>query len=594
MTLYVLFFFFYVILICMIQLLKKINSIISRRDKKILALIIVAIFINAFFDLIGISAILPILTLLQEGSSAIPNNTILRIFSSIFSTTDQTKLTSIILLFFSLFYLFKVAYGVFVVYITNKFTLGYTRKLTKRLMEVYLSFPYEYHLDNNSSTLIRKSTYDVDNFTNALNDLMKLLTKGTVTLVLTAYLFITDYRVALIVGGGLFLFSMLVLLVIKPHLRKISKKAQKLNNYNYQFLSQAFNGVKESKISNTESFFVNSYDKNREGINKQFLKKFVINSVPVGGIELIGIIGICISLSVLLLMGETSTAIISTFAVFVYAVIKLLPALTEIASVFNGLNFAKASVDSLYNDIELSKKVSDDSIKEKNKILPFEKNIELKNVTFFYQSNPERKILNNISVKIEKNTSVAFSGVSGAGKTTVIDIILGLLPCREGQVLCDGVDISSAKRGWRSNISYIPQNIYLCDDSIRRNIAFGIEDEKINDEKIWDALEKAQLSDYVKGLPEGLDTIIGERDVRMSCGQRQRLGIARAFYRDTNIIVFDEATSALDYETEKNILDHVSKYSKDHTLIIITHRLNTIESCDHIYKVNNGSLEVVK
>ena len=204
------------------------------------------------------------------------------------------------------------------------------------------------------------------------------------------------------------------------------------------------------------------------------------------------------------------------------------------------------------------------------------------------------KVLNNVNVVIKKNTSVAFSGVSGAGKTTMIDLILGLLPCREGSIYCDGVNIKDNMRGWRKNISYIPQNIYLSDDTIRNNVAFGIEKDKIDDQKLWSALEKAQLKEYVEGLPNGLDTIIGERGVRMSGGQRQRIGIARAFYRDTNIVVFDEATSALDYETEKNILEHVSQYSSNHTLIIITHRLNTIDSCDCIFKVENGGISQIK
>ena len=229
-----------------------------------------------------------------------------------------------------------------------------------------------------------------------------------------------------------------------------------------------------------------------------------------------------------------------------------------------------------------------------HKPLSFNKEISVNNIEFAYTLAPDKIILNDVSCIIKKNTSVAFCGESGAGKTTMIDIILGLLKLQQGTITCDGVDIQTNMKGWRDNISYIPQTIFLMDDTIRRNIAFGIADKNINDDMIWDALEKAQLYKFVKALPNGLDTVIGERGVRLSGGQRQRLGIARAFYRNTNIIVFDEATSALDYENEKKILDHVNQYASDHTLIIITHRLNTIENCDHIYKIANGGIEQVK
>ena len=340
---------------------------------------------------------------------------------------------------------------------------------------------------------------------------------------------------------------------------------------------------------------------NIKNINSMSLRNTMYATVPSLTLELVGMFGLMFGL-VVIIAAKASKGdfaygdVVETFAAFAYAVIKLLPCVTTINSTINNFIWYKVSVDSIYKDIIEAESLQEcrefyiDNIKP----LQFKKEIKVNNLTFAYSSVPDKKVLNNVSCTIKKNTSVAFFGASGAGKTTMIDNILGLLEPQEGNVTVDGVDIKSNMKGWRTNISYIPQVIYLMDDTIRRNIAFGLLDDKISDEQIWDALKKAQLKEFVQGLEKGLDTIIGERGVRLSGGQRQRIGIARAFYRNTSVVVFDEATSALDYETEKNILDHVNKYASDHTLIIITHRLNTIETCDHIYKVDKSKLTVIK
>ena len=577
-------------------MLKKVRYLLSKKDKKNLVFIFCVILISAFLDLVGVSAILPIIELLEKGNSVIDSNKYLSIINNIFNLNyDSKNLCLVSLAIMSVFFIVKSCYALFSVYVINRFTMNYSRKLTKKLMTAYLLFPYEFHLDNNSSVLIRKSTYDVTNFTEAVTQILNFIVKMVSATAIIVFLFIKDWRVTSILAGLLVIFSIFILTIIKPRSKKIGRQLQQFNSQNYKYLSQAFNGIKESKISNSESYFINEYDRNRVKINNLSLKRIVLNNIPSQTIDLIGMVGVCIALGVVILLGVEASDIVITFSMFVYAVIKLLPAVTTITSTINHLQFYEVSISSLYDDIIQSE---NESFIEKSggdvKQLPFNNAIEVQNVDFFYSSIPDRNVLNDVSFKISKNTSVAISGVSGAGKTTMVDLILGLLPCRKGKILCDGVDISKNIRGWRKNISYIPQNIYLCDDTIRSNVAFGIKKDKIDDNMVWDALEKAQLKEYVKGLPNGLDTVIGERGVRMSGGQRQRIGIARAFYRNTNIIVFDEATSALDYETEKSILEHVSQYSVDHTLIIITHRLNTIETCDSIFKVENGGITKVK
>ena len=571
-------------------MLKKIAYLLTKRDKRILALIFLVILGSAFLDLVGTSSILPVVEILVSPDDVLQTSSFIRLINNLFNLGGDAKnLCFVCLGCMALLFLLKCVYSIFSTYLINKFTLSYSRKLTKKLMTSYLLFPYEFHLDNNSSTLIRKSTYDVEAFTHAITDLLNLVTKMTSITAIVIFLFIQDWKVTLILLALILVFSFVVLKIVKPKSKEYGRQLQKYNSDNYKYLSQAFNGIKESKISNTEPFFINVYDKNRIIINKYYLKKAVLNSVPGHTLELVGMLGICLALSVIILIGTPSSQIVLTFSAFAYAIIKILPSVTGVTTVINNLQFYEVSVKSLYDDIKLTE--DNEYFEEDGKNidgLPFEQEICASNVTFYYNSIPDRLVLNDVSFKIKKNTSVAFYGSSGAGKTTAIDLILGLLPCRAGQITCDGIDISKNLRGWRRNISYIPQNIYLSDDTIRNNIAFGINSNSIDETRIWDAIDKAQLKDYVMSLPDGLDTIIGERGVRMSGGQRQRIGIARAFYRNTNIIVFDEATSALDYETEKSILNHVSKFSKDHTLIIITHRLNTIDTCDSIFKVEDG------
>lgn len=576
-------------------MLKQISQILTKRDKMHLIFLFLIIIVSAFLDLIGISMVLPVVSLLSSGDQAIDQNFMLKLLSSIFNTRDVNTLATLSLLTIIIFYVFRTGYAFFHTYATRRFALNFSRKTTKKLIEIYLSYPYEFHLNYNSANLIRKCTYDADNFTIAIKSLINFVSTLITTLVIIIYLLITNYLITLIVGFFLGIFAVFVGFVLKPKVKKIAKKNQIYKSDNLKYLSQAFNGIKESKISNTENFFSSAYDKNRGKMNKLSLKKSMYDAFPKNCIELVGMLGICISLIIIILSNsESMLSIVETFTVFVYAVIKLLPLVSSITLTLNDLNFYKVSVSTLYEDIITNKQKSEFDNSVTYPPLHFDKKITLEDVTFYYEQNPNKVILNKVNLEIKKNTSVAFSGASGAGKTTVIDVILGLLPCRNGKVKCDETDISTNLRGWRNNISYVPQNIYLSDDTIKNNIAFGIAPSKIDVEKIWSAIKKAQLEDYVNSLPDGIDTVIGERGVRMSGGQRQRIGIARAFYRDTNIIVLDEATSALDYETEKNILEHVSQYSKDHTLIIITHRLNTIENCDNIFRVEDGKIKTIK
>ena len=226
---------------------------------------------------------------------------------------------------------------------------------------------------------------------------------------------------------------------------------------------------------------------------------------------------------------------------------------------------------------------------KKNSIFPpFKDKIRINKINFSYQTN--KAVLKDINIEIKKNTKVGIIGPSGSGKSTLLDLITGLHSPDKGAIFCDNIDIDTNKPGWQKKLGYVPQTIYLLDDSIKNNIAFGIEEEKINNTKVFESLEKSQLTEFINSLPEKENTIIGNNGIRLSGGQRQRIGIARALYSNPEIIILDEATSSLDMENEKKIMDDIDKFSKNKTIIIITHRLNSVFNCETIYVLNNGSI----
>ena len=323
------------------------------------------------------------------------------------------------------------------------------------------------------------------------------------------------------------------------------------------------------------------------------IKQSIIGIVPRTTVEALGMIGMLIGLMVYYLVGTPPEKILSTFTLLAISTVKLLPYITRIAAQLNAFRGASWSIHRVTEDLHLIKEVPVDTSAKGRVAIPFNSAVAITNVVFRYKSgtNP---VLQGVSASIPKGRSVAFCGRSGAGKTTTIDVLLGLLKPQAGSVTCDGLDISANLNGWHENLAYVPQDIYLVDDTIRANVAFGYGANEIRDDDVWQALDKAQLGDFIRGFPDGLNTQIGEKGVRLSGGQRQRIGIARALYRDTPILILDEATSALDFETEAEILKSVEGLKGEKTLVIITHRLGTIENCDYIYKIENNQIIMVK
>ena len=381
--------------------------------------------------------------------------------------------------------------------------------------------------------------------------------------------------------------------MLKPRLNNIGRLNQKIQSRIAKWRIQSIYGVKDVKVLGREDFFIrNYYESGCVGAN--IARDYaVLNSVPRLMIEAVFISSVLLFILVYLLNGGDATLLIPQLTAFGIAAVRIMPSANRINTYLTEIAYNQNSLDYVYENLTEAMKTDKAMRAERAAIagpeLHLSKEIELKNITFAYP-DAQSNIFTDANMLVPKGKSVGIMGASGAGKSTIVDILLGLLHVKSGEILCDGQNIFSNYESWLAQIGYIPQTIYLVDEPIRDNIAFGIDADKIDEKRIWEVMEEAQLADFVRTLPEGLDTKIGERGVRLSGGQRQRIGIARALYHNPEILVFDEATSALDNETEAAVMEAINSFHGKKTMVIIAHRLNTIANCDIIYEVKDEKI----
>ena len=457
-------------------------------------------------------------------------------------------------------------------------------------MKYYISKDYTFFLNHNSAELMRDINNDPEMFYAAVLNMLQLAAELCTSTILIIFLVVTDPIITLGVALAMMLMVLLFMKKLKRTLARFGDERRKYNANIIQCMQQAFGGIKEIKIANRESYFEEEFRK-QNGLYTYVIKQNAfLSSIPKPVMEALCIAGLMITIAVRINMTESDpTHFVGVLAVFAAAAFYLLPSANKMSEylasiIHNGVVIHKIGEEyTKIRDLEI-----DLSEERDYPAMALEREIRVNDMTFTYPEM-EEPVLSHVNVTIPKNSSVAFIGPSGAGKTTMVDLILGVLKPQEGQITLDGVDISTSYRGWHDKIGYIPQTIYMLDDTIRNNIAFG-KKEGINDEDVWAALRQAQLDEFVESLEEGLDTVIGEAGVRLSGGQRQRIGIARALYRKPEVLVLDEATSALDTETEAAVMQAIDSLQGKMTMLIIAHRLSTIKNCNIVYKVENGSV----
>ncbi len=487
-------------------------------------------------------------------------------------------------------YLIKTFYIIMQNNIIYKFIYFGHKELSCKVMNSYLEQDYFFHVKNNSADLIRNVYNDTNMFYVAVLNVIQLMSELCTITAIGVYLFVKDGMLTLGIGVIVGSFTFFFMRFYKNRLKHMGEEYRRLYAGIVKCMQQSFGGIKEIKIANREKFFGDEFDSINYDLAKNQKDNALLNSIPKPVMEAACIGSLMIIVIIKAAAGDISTAFATTLGVFAMGAMRLLPSVNKISSYISTLLYSRAFVESVFTErqrmLAIAKRKSEENTISE---ITFDKNISVEELSFSYDEG-EENVIDDVSFEIRKNTSVAFIGPSGAGKTTMVDIMLGVLKPQKGAVKVDGSNIADCMDAWHKKVGYIPQNIYLMDESLRKNIAFGVPEDEIDDEKVWKVLREAQLESVVKEMDEKLDTVIGEMGVRLSGGQRQRIGIARALYRDPEILVLDEATSALDTETEKAVMEAIDSLHGRMTLIIIAHRLSTIKNCDVVYEVKEGKV----
>ena len=579
------------------KIIKKLMVLLDGRQKRIMVLLVFLMLIGAVLETLGVSLVIPVMNVVMD-EHAVENNKYLQVICDILRIeyNDTRKLMIFTML---------ALIGVFVVkniflFIQQKAQLRfvYTNQFatSRRMMINFMERPYEYYLNADTSVIQRSITSDVNNMYGLILALLQLFSEAIVFVCLVLVSLATDVWMTVTVT----LLLVVVLAIIKGILKPIMKKAGEENQdyYSglYKWIDQSVMGIKEIKVANKENYFINEYAKCGAGYVSAVQRYNLYNATPRLLIETVAIAGMILYMMFQILQGTAVSEIVPQVAALAVAAMRLIPCANRINNHLTSISyfepFFMGVSDNLQEEIrDESINYDENAYKQKVKVdkLEIKETIELKDIVYKYP-NTEVLIFDHADMEIPVGKSVGIVGTSGAGKTTVVDILLGLLRLQSGEILADGVEVREHYQSWLKNIGYIPQSIFMIDSTIRKNVAFGYADEDIDDEKVWRALKEAQLDEFVRGLPDGLDTSIGERGIRISGGQRQRIGIARALFEDPEVLVLDEATSALDNETEAAIMDSINRLHGKKTLIIIAHRLQTIEKCDMVYRVENGKV----
>lgn len=479
-------------------------------------------------------------------------------------------------------------------YLQTRFVFSKRSALGQQVFILYLKSPYTFHLERNTSELFRNIQFETPGVYGYVQSMLIICTEACVLISILAMLLAINPLLVLISFGLLGTVSGIFYKMVSKTVRRYGEKVQSSQTHINQAMLEGFGSIKEVKISRKEAFFPNRYYSNMMENARANWMNVTLSTAPRLFMEVIAVGGIIVAILVLLqLQKQEMETLVPTLSLLAVATIRLLPSFTKIVAGFQRIRFCSPSVEVVAKEIStLTPLVSSASTTSIPVAAPQKINfqtLKLQNLGFHYP-NSKKHALKQVSLTITKGQAVAFVGSSGAGKTTLINIVLGLLSPSDGSIHADNQDIFKNLDAWQSNIGYVPQAIYLLDASIRENIAFGIDPESIDDSKVWNALKVAQLEQFTQDLPEGLNTHVGENGVRLSGGQRQRLGIARALYHDPEVLILDEATSALDTETEKEVSREIEELSGQKTLLIVAHRLSTIKKCDVIYFMESGTV----
>ena len=574
------------------DIIRKLNVVLNQKQKRRVMLLLVLIVIGALLETLGVSMILPIVTAVVEPDVFTENELVVKVCQVLgLKSLEEFVIAMIIALI--LIFILKNAYLLFMYYVQHTFICNSQFLISRDLLRIYFNKPYEFYLNANTSDVLRTLYSDTTGVFSLLLECIQFVSEMVIAMCLGLVLLVIDFQMTVVMCVVLFGVTGLIALFFKPKMGQIGQEARIRQSRMYNSIIQSIMSIKDVKIFAKEESFLEEYDNNGRKFYNLSRSQKVLGSIPRLIIETVCIGGVLAYLGVMIALGRSVASMLPQLSAFALAAVRLMPSANRMSTYLANIAYYKPTLDFVYENVDMPQDVKEEynpkTAPGGAEKLPFHDKITIEDITYQYP-NSEKKIFDHAKMEIQLGKSVGIVGKSGAGKTTLVDIMLGLLDPQGGRILCDGVDVLTNYKGWLHNIGYIPQTINLIDDTIRANVAFGIPREKVDEKRVWEVLEEAQLTAFIKEQPKELDTEIGERGIRMSGGQRQRLGIARALYHNPELLILDEATSALDNDTEAAIMEAINKFHGRKTMLIIAHRLKTIEKCDIIFAVKDGQI----
>jgi ABC-type multidrug transport system fused ATPase/permease subunit len=555
-------------------------ALLNHGERKALSGLFLLMLIGTLLETASVALLVPVLAVLTSSNSEIKLP-----FGTIQTSLDQNVLIWSVIIGVLFLYILKNGFLGVSVWIQRGYLTKLSARVASKILETYILQPFSFHLQKNSSLLIRNTQDASAVVGGGIEPLLAMVSEGLIIVALLIVLVIVEPVGTILVVGTLLVATMMFHRLSDRKLQDWGTRRQFQKGRIIRTIQQSLGAIKDLQVLNREDWFILEHNKHQVSDQSLLRKIITVQSMPRLWLEVMAIGGLTGLVGVMLSAGNEPKEIVPVVGLFAATAFRVLPSVNKVVGSRQLLKVSRNAIETIYGDLHLP--VLERRTSEVTP-LGFEV-LNVQSLTFNYEGIAD-SVLNNVNVHIQKGEAVGFVGQSGSGKSTLIDIMLGLLEPQSGSVLINGQKISQVKTAWQKSIGYIPQAIFLMDDSLRRNIAIGIADNQIDEIAIRDALKSAQLEDFVASLPEGLDTVVGERGVRLSGGQRQRIGIARALYHRPSVLVLDEATSSLDTETEHGVMQAVQALQGDKTVIIVAHRLSTVEYCDRLYRLDAGRI----
>ena len=567
-----------------IETIRKAWAVYPKQSKRRVPLVMILGILGTAVETFGIGLVIPVMTTMSKATPGNSGSVLQPLFDFLGVQAVGTMVGVAVLSIVAAF-MVKNAYQLFYNWYITKFNNFSVQQLSSMLFRSFLRRPYTFHLQRNSSELLNVVQQEVGMTVGLITGFMALTTEFLVAGSVAGLMFFTEPVAATATLAVLIFGTMIYTRVTKPRMKYFGQLRQKIEPPRTRYLLQGFGGVKDVQVLGRSEDFSMQFEKQNLLVQNANLRIGVLKQIAPMWTEMLAMSGLIVVIWVMIWQGRSPDRIIPLLGLFVVATWRFVPSINKVIAQVNNIRYSLPAVESLYNEFEYIKSQSE-IVKTQAK---FTDKIEMRNLTFSYDNTPAPS-LRDVNIVVRKGETVGFIGPSGAGKSTLVDVILGLLPPSSGELLVDGVNLHEQNLEWQSTIGYVAQAIYLTDDTIRRNVAFGIAEKEIDEVALERALKSAQLWDFVESLPEKAHTIVGERGIRVSGGQRQRIGIARALYHEPQVLVLDEATSSLDMETETEVMSAIRALQGFKTILIVAHRLSTVQHCDRVYRIEDATI----